>query len=139
MNEKDIVSSLFKLAKKAKTKGEIPVSALVIHNGLILSKAYNLKEKKQNCMEHAEIRVIKKASKRLKRWNLSDCDLYVTLKPCKMCEEVIKSCRIKNVYYLLDKLEYKHDFDKTLFSDFGLEEDKVSYQHLLSDFFKNIR
>jgi tRNA(adenine34) deaminase len=139
INESEIIKILMKLAEKAGKKGEIPVSAVVIHNNKLISKKYNRREKNNNVMGHAEILAIQTAAKRLKRWNLSDCDLYVSLKPCQMCMEVIKQSRIKNVYYLLDKLDYKRDFSKTnvtLLKDFP-ESD--SYQQLLSDFFQNIR
>ncbi len=139
MNNVEIIDSLLKLAKKASTKGEIPVSAIIICNNKIISKKYNLKEKNNDSMAHAEILAIKEATKKLKRWNLNDCILYVTLKPCAMCEEVIKQSRIKTVYYLLDKLDYKHDFTGTSFEKIDLKDYNDSYQQLLSDFFKNMR
>lgn len=139
MNNLDIVDTLLNLARKASLKGEIPVSAIIICNDKIISKKFNLKEKKNDSMAHAEILAIKEATKKLKRWNLNDCSLYVTLKPCAMCEEVIKQSRIKTVYYLLDKLDYKHDFTGTSFEKINLKEYKDSYQQLLSAFFKNMR
>ncbi len=139
MNEKIILDKLMKLAEKAKKMDEIPVSAIVIHNNHIISQKYNLRERKKDITAHAEVLALKTAAHKLKRWNLSDCDLYVSLKPCSMCEEIIKQSRIRNVYYLLDKLDYKHDFAKTKFTK--LEDDSYSdsYQHLFSSFFKNKR
>ena len=139
MNENRIVKELLKLANKAFKEGEIPVSALLVQNGKIIAKTYNKREKNHDITAHAEILVIKKSAKKLKRWNLSDCDLYVTLKPCSMCMEVIKQSRIQNVYYLLDKLNYKHDFMKTNLCKFAYEQDIESYQQLLSNFFQNMR
>jgi tRNA(adenine34) deaminase len=139
MNQEKIIKKMLKMAKKASNKGEIPVAALVIHNDKLISCAINNRESKNDITGHAEILAIKKASKKLKRWNLCDCDLYVSLKPCQMCMEVIKQSRINNVYYLLEKLEYKKDFSKT---NFALIDDQLatdSYQQLLSDFFQNIR
>ena len=98
-----------------------------------------LKEKIKDVTAHAEILCIRESAKKLKRWNLSDCDLYVTLKPCNMCMEIIKQSRIKTVYYLLDKLDYKHEFSKTNIEQIKCEEDIDTYQQLLSDFFQNMR
>lgn len=139
IENKYIISLLIKLAKKAHLKGEIPVSAIIVCNNKIIAKAYNQKEKKKNITAHAEILSIQKAAKKLKRWNLSDCDLYVTLEPCKMCMEVIRQSRIQNVYYLLDKLDYKHDFSKTNLIKINSKNSIDTYQQLLSDFFQNMR
>lgn len=135
----NVLKSLMKLSTKAFKKGEIPVAAIVIKDNKILSKKYNLKEKRKDITAHAEILAIQKAARKLKSWNLTNCDLYVTLKPCKMCEEVIKQSRIRNVYYILDKLDYKHDYNKTNFNLLNVEEELNSYQQLLSSFFKKRR
>lgn len=139
ISDENIVDVLIKLANKANKKGEIPVSALIVQNEKIISKKYNLKEKKTDITAHAEILCIKETAKKLKRWNLSDCDLYVTLKPCNMCMEIIKQSRIRNVYYLLDKLEYKHEFTKTNFQKIESKSNIDTYQQLLSNFFQNKR
>ena len=135
----NIASILYDLSLCAFKKGEIPVSAIVIHNNKVNSKAYNLREKNNDITAHAEILSLKKAAKKLKTWNSADCEMYVSLKPCKMCEEVIKQSRIKKVYYLLDKLDYKHDYDKTSFNKVINNDFSDSYQQLLSDFFQNKR
>ena len=112
---KKIKEILYKNALKAAKIGEIPVSAVITFNGKIISKAYNLREKNNDVLGHAEIVAIKKASKRLKRWNLSDCEMYVTLEPCDMCKEIIKQSRIKKVYYFLGndkKINSKVNFKK---------------------------
>lgn len=139
MDDKKIIDLLIKLANKAYQKGEIPVSAVLIQNQKIVSKKYNLKEKTKDITAHAEILCIRDAAKKLKSWNLTDCDLYVTLKPCNMCMEIIKQSRIKNVYYLLDKLDYKHEFTKTNIQKIESKNDINTYQQLLSDFFQNKR
>ena len=135
----NVLKSLMKLSTKAFKKGEIPVAAIVIKDNKILSKKYNLKEKRKDITAHAEILAIQKAARKLKSWNLTNCDLYVTLKPCKMCEEVIKQSRIRNVYYILDKFDFKHDYNKTNFNLLSVEEELNSYQQLLSSFFKKRR
>ena len=105
-----------KLAVKASKKGEVPIGAIVVYNKKIIAKAFNLREKRHDITAHAEVLALKKASKTLKRWNLSDCELYVTLKPCSMCESILKQSRIKNVYYLCEKLSFKKEFEKTNFN-----------------------
>lgn len=80
-------------------KGEVPIGAIIVKNGKIISEAYNKREKSQIATHHAEILVIEKACKKLKSWRLDDCDLYVTLEPCPMCAGAIINARIKNVYY----------------------------------------
>ncbi len=135
----DIINLLIKLANKAYKKGEIPVSAVLVKSQKVISKKYNLKEKTKDITAHAEILCIREAAKKLKSWNLSDYDLYVTLKPCNMCMEIIKQSRIKNVYYLLDKLDYKHEFTKTNFQKIESKNNIDTYQQLLSNFFQNMR
>ena len=80
---------------------------------------------------------IRKAEKKLKDWRLFDCDLYVTLKPCSMCETIIKQARIKNVYYLLEKLNSKKEYNKTNF--IKISENEQMYHNILQDFFKKKR
>ena len=103
---------LIKLAKRAAEKDEVPVSAIIVKSDKIISKAFNKREKNHNVLDHAEIIAIKQASKKLKDWRLFDCDLYVTLKPCSICENIIKQSRIKHVYYLIDKPETKKEYNK---------------------------
>lgn len=88
----------FKEARKAFKQDEVPIGAILVKNGEIIAKSHNKKEKKMCCLEHAELNVIKNASKKLKNWRLEDCDLYVTLDPCPMCASAIKQARIKNVF-----------------------------------------
>ena len=84
----------------AKTvKGEIAVGAVIIKDNEIIASACNRKEKDNDVTSHAEILVIREAAKKLDRWRLEDCDLYVTLEPCPMCAWAIINSRIKNVYF----------------------------------------
>ena len=86
---------------------DVPIGAIIVKDGKIISSAYNTREKDQNVLGHAEINAIIDAQKKLNNWNLNGCDLYVSLKPCSMCSEIIKQSRISNVYYLVDKPEEK--------------------------------
>lgn len=132
----EFMNKAIKLAEKAYEKQEIPVGAVIVCNGKIISKAFNKREKKHDILAHAEILAIKKASKKLKTWKLDQCDLYVTLKPCSMCESVIFQSRIRNVYYLIDKNVQKKEYYKTNFEKYEMPND---YATLLSKFFSNKR
>ena len=113
MNEK-IYRKLEKLLNKAIFKNEIAVAAVVIKDGKIISSAYNKRSKSNDVTAHAEILAIRKAEKKLKDWRLNGCEMYVTLKPCSMCESVIKESRIDRCYYLSNKLDYKKEYNKTV-------------------------
>ncbi len=82
-----------------KVKGEIAVGAVVVKDNTIIALAANSKELDNDVTSHAEILALRKASKKLGRWRLEDCDLYVTLEPCPMCAWAIINSRIKNVYF----------------------------------------
>jgi len=131
-----------KEALTSSKQGDVPIGAVIVQNGLIIAQAHNTREIDDDILGHAEINAIRLASKQLKRWNLSDCDLYVTLEPCSMCNEVIKQSRIKHVYYLLPKLSYKKEYNKTIFNHFQEKNTNISeqkYANILSDFFKTKR
>ena len=126
---------LKRLNQKAIENGDIPVSAIIIHNNKIIAKAYNQKYKNNNPFDHAEVLAIKKASKKIKTPNLSECEMYVSLYPCSMCREVIKESKIKKVYYYTEnnksinnKIQYIKIDDNDLF-----------FSKELSSFFDNKR
>ncbi|MEG1505986.1 MAG: nucleoside deaminase [Bacilli bacterium] len=125
-----------KEALKASKRDEVPVGAVIVYQDKCISKGYNNREHTNNILGHAEIIAIKKASKKLHTWKLMECDLYVTLKPCKMCEEVIKQSRIRNVFYILEKPDSKREYDKT---NFNLIKESMSYQQIIGDYFKTKR
>lgn len=125
-----------KEALKASKRDEVPVGAVIVYQDKCISKGYNNREHTNNILGHAEIVAIKKASKKLHTWKLMECDLYVTLKPCKMCEEVIKQSRIRNVFYILEKPDSKREYDKT---NFNLIKESMSYQQIIGDYFKTKR
>ena len=88
----------FEEARKSFKKNEVPIGAVLVKNDKIIAKSHNNKEKKQCCLSHAELNLIKKASKKLKNWRLDDCEIYVTLDPCPMCASAIKQARISKIY-----------------------------------------
>lgn len=87
------------LAFEAAEKGEVPVGAVIVKNGEIISEGRNRREEKQNALSHAEIEAINAACKKLKSWRLDGCDMYVTLEPCPMCTGAIINARIKTVVF----------------------------------------
>lgn len=74
-----------KEAQKANDIDEVPIGAVIIKDGKVISKAHNLREKNQSATAHAEVLAINKACSKLKSWRLDGCVLYVTLEPCTMC------------------------------------------------------
>ena len=78
-----------KEAQKAKEMGEIPVGALVVSQGQIIARAYNMTERLVDVTAHAEMQAITMASDSLGGKYLTDCTLYVTLEPCVMCAGAI--------------------------------------------------
>ena len=88
-----------KEAKKAEKLQEVPVGAVIVKDGKIISKGYNLRENKKNSLKHAEIIAIDKACKKLKNFRLENCEMYVTVEPCIMCAGAIIQSRIKKVYF----------------------------------------
>ena len=88
-----------KEALKAQSIDEVPIGAVIVKNGKIISRAFNQMEKTQLATAHAEILAINKACKKLKSWRLDDCDLFVTLEPCPMCAGAIVNARIRKVYF----------------------------------------
>ena len=91
-----------KLAKEqailAINKGEIPVGAVIVKDGVIIGKAHNLKETLNDSTAHAEILAISEASKYIGNWRLNGTEMYVTLEPCPMCASAISQSRISKVY-----------------------------------------
>ncbi|NLY18459.1 MAG: nucleoside deaminase [Clostridiaceae bacterium] len=86
-------------AKLAYNKDEVPVGAVVVHNGEVIASAHNLRETSNSATAHAEILAIEKACRVLGNWKLTDCDLYVTLEPCIMCAGAIINARIRSLYF----------------------------------------
>ena len=130
-----IEDQLEKLINKAIKKQEVPIAALIVYNNKIIASAYNKVNKKNNIMNHAEIIVINKCMKKLKNWRLNNCELYITLEPCSMCKEIIKKCRIKNVYYFTKQNNEKTENDV----NYQLINTNDNFSIKLKEFFVNKR
>ena len=146
--EKKFMKEAIKEAKKAYQKLEIPVGAVIVKDGKIISRGHNLKETKTDTTKHAEIIAIQKASKKLNAWRLIDCEMYVTLEPCAMCAGAIINSRIKKLYIgTMDEKTGAVGSVLNLFEDFtfnhkvevekGIMQDEC--KNMLKQFFKELR
>ncbi|MEI2467410.1 tRNA adenosine(34) deaminase TadA [Niallia taxi] len=86
-------------AKRAGNLGEVPIGAVVVLDGEVISKAHNLREAEQRAIAHAELLAIDLACKETGSWRLDNAVLYVTLEPCAMCSGAILLSRVKRVVY----------------------------------------
>ena len=136
-----------KEAKKAYLKEEIPVGAVIVKDGKVISKAHNLRETKKSSVAHAEILAIEKANKKMDAWRLEDAEMYITLEPCMMCMGAIINSRIKKIYIgtmdpktgscksVINIDEYK--FNHVVEIETGILQKECEY--ILKDFFKMLR
>lgn len=128
----------YKEAKKAFYKNEIPVGAVIVLNGKVISKAHNLRDTNNIVTKHAEIIAIEKANKKINNWRLIDCVIYTTLKPCRMCYEVIKESKIKEIIYSApsrENINYEKITCKQIDDNFLIEKNI----NLIKEAFTNIR
>lgn len=84
-------------AKKAAKLSEVPIGCVLVKDGQIVARGYNRRNTDKTTLAHAEMAVIKKASKAFADWRLEECTLYVTLEPCPMCAGAIVQARIPRV------------------------------------------
>ena len=87
------------LAGKAEAQGDVPVGAVVMHEGKVIGRGFNRREADQNPTSHAEIEAIREAAQAIGSWRLIDCDLIVTLEPCPMCLAASQQARLRKVIY----------------------------------------
>jgi tRNA(adenine34) deaminase len=78
---------------------EVPIGAVVVHQGRVIGEGWNQREELKDPTAHAEMIAITQAAQALDSWRLIDCTLYVTLEPCPMCAGAIVQARIPTVVY----------------------------------------
>ncbi|MEH7272619.1 tRNA adenosine(34) deaminase TadA [Neobacillus vireti] len=137
-----------KEAKKAEALAEVPIGAIIVVDGRIISRAHNLRESNQSAVAHAELLAIEHACKETGSWRLENSTLYVTLEPCAMCSGAIILSRIERVVYgaadpkggcagtfmnLLQDERFNHQSEVTS----GVMEAECG--RLLTDFFRQLR
>ena len=76
-----------------------PFGAVIVRNGEVIAKAHNMVLKTNDPTAHAEIVAIRKATSKLKTFDLSDCEIYTTCEPCPMCLAAIYWAKLRRVYY----------------------------------------
>lgn len=148
MTDKDYMKLAIIEAHKAKQIGEVPIGAIVVYEDNIIASGYNVREKTQSTLSHAELIAIQHANEVIGSWRLEECILYVTLEPCPMCAGAIVQSRIKRVVYgardpkagcagtLMNLLQEERFNHQTEVIQGVLEEECSS---LLTDFFHELR
>jgi tRNA(adenine34) deaminase len=86
-------------AQEAAKMGEVPVGAVVVHEGRVIGRGHNRKETANDPTAHAEILALREAAARIRSWRLCDATLYVTLEPCPMCAGALVNARIQRLVY----------------------------------------
>ena len=100
LTDEEYMEKALELARKAASRGEIPVGAIVVDkNGKIIGEGFNRREELQSPTAHAEVLAIEQAAKTLKNRRLLDCTLYVTLEPCPMCAGAVMNAGLKRLVY----------------------------------------
>jgi tRNA(adenine34) deaminase len=89
-------------AERALDHDDVPIGALVVHEGEVIAAARNERELRGDPTAHAEMLALREASQRLESWRLLDTVLYVTLEPCAMCAGAIVLARVPRVVYAAD-------------------------------------
>lgn len=137
-----------RLAEKARAAEEVPVGAVVVRDGKIISRAYNQVELLKDATAHAEMLAITAAEAAVGDWRLTDCDLYVTKEPCPMCAGAIVHTRIRRVIFgcadvragaagtVMNLLHHKSLNHQTQITSGVLQEECA---RILQDFFRKKR
>lgn len=147
MNDRDFMLLAIEQAKLSAEEGEVPVGAVIVRNGELVSVGRNRREIEKNALAHAEIEAIDAACRKLGGWRLWECDLYVTLEPCPMCTGAIINSRIRRLVIGADDVRsgscgsvinlFDLPFNHKPQVERGYMSDECS--QMLSDFFANLR
>ena len=141
------MKTAIELAKEAGKKGEVPVGAVIVKDGVVVGRGANNREATNSALGHAEIMAINEANKTLGSWRLDGCTLYVTLEPCPMCAGAIINARIPTVVFgAYDKVQgsfesvanfanMPYSFSPEIYG--GICENEC--KDLLTSFFKEVR
>jgi len=86
-------------AERARAKGEVPIGAVIVHEGQVIGRGHNLRETSNDPTTHAEMVAIRQAAAAIGHWRLLETTLYVTLEPCVMCMGAIILARIPRLVY----------------------------------------
>lgn len=147
MEEKEkFMKEALRRAKKGLAQGEVPVGAVIVCEGKVISSGYNRRAATQLASSHAEMYAIDRACRKFKSWRLPECDLYVTLEPCPMCMGAALNARVRKIYFgayeqkgrsMTAELAGSNLLNHTLEVEGGVLEKECS--ELLSGFFRSMR
>ena len=98
-DETFFMSHAFNLAIDAWHADEVPIGAVIVHKGEIISTAHNQTRTQTDPTAHAEMIAITMAARKIGDWRLNECDLYVTKEPCPMCSGATITSRIGKVFF----------------------------------------
>ena len=132
--DEKFMKEAIKQAKKAEAIGDVPIGCVIVHDGKVIARGYNKRNKDKTVLAHAELLAMKKACKKLGDWRLEDCTMYITLEPCQMCAGAIVQARIPRVILnLLEMQEFNHQVQV----ERGVLQEECS--EMLSAFFRKLR
>ena len=97
--DKEFMGIAIAEAQKALAHDDVPVGAVVVHQGAVVGAGHNERERRQDPTAHAETLALQAAARKRGSWRLLDCVLYVTLEPCAMCAGAIVLARVPRVVY----------------------------------------
>jgi tRNA(adenine34) deaminase len=86
-------------AEQALEHEDVPIGAVVVHDGEVIGAGHNEREVRQDPTAHAEIVALREAAKQVGSWRVLEAVLYVTLEPCAMCAGAIVLARVARVVY----------------------------------------
>ena len=116
--DEKFMGEALKEAGKAAAGGEVPIGSVIVSRGKILARGHNQPIGKHDPTAHAEIVAIRKASAKLKTFDLSECEIYTTCEPCPMCLAAILWARIGRVYFGCTRKDAERaGFDDRVFHD----------------------
>lgn len=95
--DKEFMTLAIEEAQHALSKDEVPIGAVIVKDGQVVSRAHNLREAWQDATAHAEMVALKEACERLKNWRLMGCTMYVTMEPCPMCAGATMLARVERI------------------------------------------
>jgi tRNA(adenine34) deaminase len=99
MSDEIFMQRALELARGARTREEVPVGAVLVRDGVILTEGSNEVEARQDATAHAEMLAIAEAQSLLKSWRLNGATLYVTKEPCPMCAGALAHVRVDRIVF----------------------------------------
>ena len=95
----DAMRAALEQARDALNHDDVPIGAVVLHEGKVIAARHNERENYQDPTAHAEVLALRDAAEHLGRWRLDDCTLVVTLEPCVMCAGALVNSRISHLVF----------------------------------------